>query len=226
MKDLSKVEKSMTFERELHFHTSMTCCSCCARTVIGIVNFIVLLILGLCVFIGWAAIKKNNLDTLGKAKTGVIMMIVVFVFVAIVCILGFLIICFGNIKCYRVTYAILFIVVVVIEIVIIAVAIGIVKKINTTVQAWWDENKGKDTIKSIEEGLECCGYKTPYSEEDMKNCGYHNTTATTIETCTQQVDDLIKAWKKILLGVGIFVIVIQVIVLAFALYLAFWYEKE
>ena len=197
-----------------------------ARTIIGIVNLVVLVIIAIVAFVCRSAIKSINIDQIKAFSKTTYFLFAVLGVVILGCLIGFSLICFGSVKCCRVSYAIFYIIVIIAEIIFVAVAIKYTKNVDKEAGDYWAESgvndSVKDGVKKIEKAGKCCGYDKPYANNSAE-CGfqpsYENTT-----TCRQLVVDKINANKKRAMIAGIIVIVFQLILFIYAVWYAFCYE--
>lgn len=203
----------------------MGCCSCLARTIIGLVNMIVLIVMIVIICFSWDQIKKINIDEVHSSKNVLIFVIVVIAFIALTCIIGFFMFCYYKSKCFRITYAILYLVVVIIEIVLIACSVKDYQTILEDAETWWIENEGTQDVKDVESDLECCGFKVPYNATEMENCGYQPTNSSNIETCYNKIDEKLKKSKKGIQIAGIVILIIQALLLIYSLWYAFCFNS-
>lgn len=226
MYGLKKIVMNSEILRSVHF-SRMSCCSGCARAVIGIVNLIILIIIGVAIFVSWAGLKSFHIDDVDGSNKPFIFMIVVFAFVAITCIVGFLMLCLGQFKCFRITYVVMYIIIIIIEIVLVVVAVKMKSTVMTTAKEYFEQHAGEEDVQKIEEALKCCGYDKPYNETMKDKCGYKPTNETEeIPVCKEKIDDLNKKFAKVILIVGIIAIIFELFLLAFASWYAFCYKEE
>lgn len=219
----------------------MSCCSCLARTIIGLVNLIILIVIGVVIFVSWGNIKNFNMDEVEGSKKQFIFMIVVFAFIALTCVIGFFMLCCGESKCFRTTYAVFYFIIVVAEIVLVVIVYKNKDKIKDNTQEQFEKHAGEKSVQDIEKAFECCSYNKPYNITMQPKCGYQpenityenvtedNTTVeytTGIPTCKAKIDDELKKYHKSIQIAAIVVLVVQVLVLIYALWYACCYKPH
>ncbi|KAI5512749.1 tetraspanin family [Trichomonas vaginalis G3] len=222
----------------------MSCCLCLARTIIGLVNLIILIVMAVILYFSWDQIKQIKIDEIKSSKKVLIFVIVVVAIIAITCIIGFFLLCCDS-KCFRMTYAILYFIIVIAEIVLVYFTVKAFPKIIDDTEDWWNENKGKQSVKDIESDLECCGFKTAYNAAEMANCGYQqnntsnstdnnitdtnsteNNTTGNVQTCYNKIDENLNKSKKGLKIAGIVVIVVQALLLIYSIWYGCCYKRH
>lgn len=195
-----------------------------ARTIIGIVNLVILIIIAICCFVGRKVFTDYKLDNIKEFSSQTKYLIAVFVFVAIVCLIGFLMICFGGFKCFRCTYAFFYLVIVIVEIILVALAAKFPGKAKEYAQKHWDQYKNQSAVQEIEKVLKCCGFIEPYNGSEV--CGYTPDNETTAPTCWNAVEEKIKSNKKYAMYGGIIILVLQIILFFYAIWYGFCYKDE
>lgn len=145
----------------------MGCCSCCgeclARTIIGVVNFVMLAFAIIACALLWLSKDKNswmNFDVTSKENVPFIIMIVIAAFAALASLVGFFILCCKN-MCWRATYLVLIIIAIILEVVGVVLAFKYPDTIVDSIGNVWDKMEGEDLkLRGIIEGeFSCCGWK-------------------------------------------------------------------
>lgn len=228
----------------------MTCCSCMAVALIGVINLVILVVMGVVAYFCLDIIKQVTISEVKSSKTFLFSAAVIGV-IALTCIIGFFMLCCYKNQCFRTTYAVLYFIIVVAECALLYFIYKTYPTLLHDLDTWWDKNKGSVEVKKVESSLECCGFIKEYNETEMMNCGYTsnssstdtnssenktanaetnttetNSTDSTIETCYNKVNDKLAKSKKGLMIAGIGIAAVQIILLIYSLWFGCCYKPH
>lgn len=194
-----------------------SCGECLARTIIGVVNFVILAFAVVAVALLYVSKDKQDwlqFDIKNSKNAPFIALIVIAVFAVISSLVGFFIICCKS-MCWRVTYLVLITIAIIIEIVGIVLAFKYTSVILDGIRGVWDTSEVRP---KIEQEFNCCGF------DDFKLEGCAAPDAN--ESCVGKLKDSIEAISHKVGYVVIALAVIEVIVFIFAIYLVCSAKKQ
>lgn len=201
-------------------------CFYVARSIIGLVNFIILIVLGVVVFFIWSQLKQLRIDEVDSFKKQLLLMLIGFIFIAIASIVGFFMLCCGQYKCFRVFYIILYMIFIAIESALITLAIRNRDNSLKLTKTYFEDHIGESVIRNIESKLKCCGYGRPYNTTEQSMCGFQSENVPNIPLCHTKIDHHVERFTKIILILEFSIISAQILHLIFAFWYAFYFKDD
>ena len=192
----------------------MSCCSGCARWLIGIVSVCVIICAIVAAVFVYVHEKGKKWSELVENNIPFIFILVAMAFAVFSAIIGFLLCCCKK-KCLYITYLIIIIIVIIIEVVAIVLAFVYKDNIIDGIEKNWDKEKYANSRKNVEEAFKCCGFKTL----EIQSCGYQPEGATVTETCYDAINDDINHNIKNLRIAAIVMGCVELVLLICAIYL-------
>lgn len=192
----------------------MGCCNGFSRWLIGIVSVCVIICAVVAAVIVYTKEKNQDWAKLIKNNLPFIFILIAMAFAIVSSIIGFLLCCCQK-RCLYITYLIIIVIVIAVEIVAVVLAFRFKDKIIDGIEENWMNDKYKNTRISIEENMQCCGFKT---EEPLSDCGYKPKNEKAV-LCFNKISDEINSHIKQLQIAAIVMTVVEVILLVCASYL-------
>jgi hypothetical protein len=178
-----------------------------------VINIIIIAGAIACQIAFYAGRSASDVIKLVKTSTAFGLFLAISVVVIVIAIVGIVSLCCPG-KCCRGLYMGIIIIALVLEIVGVVAAYTFRGKIENFVKKQWEKPSNSKIRKQLEEANKCCGYDTLV----LADCGFNGSTTATLP-CREALRDDIQHNLDMVKVAVIVVLVLQVILLACAVYL-------
>lgn len=199
----------------------MSCCSGCARWLIGIISACVLICAVVAAVYIYVKEKDENWSKLVKNNIPFWFVVLAAACAVVSSIIGFILCCCKS-KCLYVTYLVIIILVILVEIAAIVLAFVFKDKILDGINENWSKDKYRESRRDLESKLKCCGFRTLETED----CGYDFKLTDNVSTCEEQIKHDVSHHIKILRICVIIMAAIELVLFICACYLACCNNEE